>query len=454
MTKKETLKLFEERKVRTVWDDEKEKWYFSIVDVVSVLTDSVDATAYWRKLKQRLKEEGNETVTNCHGLKMKAADGKMRLTDVADTEQLLRIIQSIPSPKAEPFKQWMAHVASERLDQMQDPELSIEQAMMDYKRLGYSDNWINQRLKSIEIRKDLTDQWKLHNVEEGVQYATLTDIIYQQWAGKSAKEYKQFKGLKKENLRDNMTNEELVLNMLAELSTTSITKAKNPQTLGENMQCAADGGDVARFTRPELKVERVSYDVITPSAARAIFEAILFKRYAMRWQVTKIEVLRPIKWATIRRNEVGAVASKSPIIIEDKRQQKNTLLLLDVRYRIYAKLVFIPVKDRPKEAFAKHQPSADENPMKYYQMFERRASQGQCFTQPYLGCREFSANWKYIESTDNLDYPLAEDRDFGIMLYDMDFEGNPHKPDAMFYRAQMKKGVIVVPDKDSEEVLR
>ena len=218
--------------------------------------------------------------------------------------------------------------------------------------------------------------------------------------------------------------------------------------------CLEVWGDWACFTRPELKVERVSYDVITPSAARAIFEAILFKRYAMRWQVTKIEVLRPIKWATIRRNEVGAVASKSPIIIEDKRQQKNTLLLLDVRYRIYAKLVFIPVKDRPKEAFAKHQPSADENPMKYYQMFERRASQGQCFTQPYLGCREFSANWKDIESTDNLDYPLAEDRDFGIMLYDMDFEENPQKPNAMFYRAQMKKGVIVVPDKDSEEVLR
>lgn len=218
--------------------------------------------------------------------------------------------------------------------------------------------------------------------------------------------------------------------------------------------CLEVWGDWACFTRPELKVERVSYDVITPSAARAIFEAILFKRYAMRWQVTKIEVLRPIKWATIRRNEVGAVASKSPIIIEDKRQQKNTLLLLDVRYRIYAKLVFIPVKDRPKEAFAKHQPSADENPMKYYQMFERRASQGQCFTQPYLGCREFSATWKYIESTDNLDYPLAEDRDFGIMLYDMDFEENPQKPNAMFYRAQMKKGVIVVPDKDSEEVLR
>ena len=271
MTKKETLKLFEERKVRTVWDDEKEKWYFSIVDVVSVLTDSVDATAYWRKLKQRLKEEGNETVTNCHGLKMKSADGKMRLTDVADTEQLLRIIQSIPSPKAEPFKQWMAHVASERLDQMQDPELSIEQAMMDYKRLGYSDNWINQRLKSIEIRKDLTDQWKLHNVEEGVQYATLTDIIYQQWAGKSAKEYKQFKGLKKENLRDNMTNEELVLNMLAELSTTSITKAKNPQTLGENMQCAADGGDVARVAREQLE-QKTGREVVTPLSAKRFFE--------------------------------------------------------------------------------------------------------------------------------------------------------------------------------------
>ena len=271
MTKKETLKLFEERKVRTVWDDEKEKWYFSIVDVVSVLTDSVDATAYWRKLKQRLKEEGNETVTNCHGLKMKATDGKMRLTDVADTEQLLRIIQSIPSPKAEPFKQWMAHVASERLDQMQDPELSIEPAMMDYKRLGYSDNWINQRLKSIEIRKDLTDQWKLHNVEEGVQYATLTDIIYQQWTGKSAKEYKQFKGLKKENLRDNMTNEELVLNMLAELSTTSITKAKNPQTLGENMQCAADGGDVARVAREQLE-QKTGREVVTPLSAKRFFE--------------------------------------------------------------------------------------------------------------------------------------------------------------------------------------
>lgn len=218
--------------------------------------------------------------------------------------------------------------------------------------------------------------------------------------------------------------------------------------------CLEVWGDWACFTRPELKVERVSYDVITPSAARAIFEAILFKRYAMRWQVTRIEVLNPIRWATIRRNEVGAVAGKSPIFIEDKRQQKNSLLLQDVRYRIYAKLVFIPVKERPKEAFAKHVPDASENPMKYYEMFERRARQGQCFTQPYLGCREFSANWEYVDSAEGRQSPIGEDRDFGIMLYDMDFESNPQKPDAKFYRAKMEQGVIVVPDKDSEEVLR
>ena len=228
MTKREISKLFEDRKIRTVWDDKEEKWYFSIVDVVAVLTDSENPQTYWRVLKNRLKKEGNQTVTNCNALKLRAADGKMRLTDVADTEQLFRLIQSIPSPKTEPIKQWIAHVAAERIDQMQDPELSIQQAMMDYKRLGYSDNWINQRLKSIEIRKDLTDQWKLHNVEEGIQYATLTDIIYQHWAGKTAKEYKEFKGLKKENLRDNMTNEELVLNMLAELSTTA---SPNPRIL-------------------------------------------------------------------------------------------------------------------------------------------------------------------------------------------------------------------------------
>lgn len=218
--------------------------------------------------------------------------------------------------------------------------------------------------------------------------------------------------------------------------------------------CLEVWGDWACFTRPELKVERVSYDVITPSAARAIFEAILFKRYAMRWQVTKIEVINPIRWTSVRRNEVGALAGRSSIYIEDKRQQKNSLLLKDVRYRIYAKLVFIPVKDRPKEAFVKHEPTNDENPMKYYQMFERRASQGQCFTQPYLGCREFAANWRYVDSNDILVPPMQEDRDFGIMLYDMDFDDNPKNPEAMFYRAVMRHGVIVVPEKDSKEVLR
>ena len=274
MTKHQIPKLFEDRKIRTIWDDEEEKWYFSIVDVVGVLTYQPDiehARNYWKVLKHRLKKEGNESVTNCNQLKLRASDGKSYKTDVADTEQLFRIIQSIPSPKAEPIKQWMAHIAAERIDQIQDPELSIQQAMMDYKRLGYSDNWINQRLKSIEIRKDLTDQWKLHNVEEGIQNATLTDIIYQRWAGKTAKEYKNFKGLKKENLRDNMTNEELVLNMLAELSTTSITKAKNPQTLTENMQCAADGGDVARVAREQLEA-KTGRNVVSPISAQKFFK--------------------------------------------------------------------------------------------------------------------------------------------------------------------------------------
>lgn len=272
MVKKNSIKLFGDDKIRAIWDDELEKWYFSIVDVVAVLTESPNPQTYWRVLKKRLKDEGNETVTNCNALRMRAADGKMRLTDVADTEQLLRIIQSVPSPKAEPFKMWLAKVGADRLDQMQDPELSIQQAMIDYKRLGYSDNWINQRLKSIEIRKDLTDQWKLHNVEEGVQYASLTDIIYQTWAGKTAKEYKQLKGLKKENLRDNMTNEELVLNMLAELSATSITKAKNPQTLDENKTCAKEGGDVARVAREELE-SKTGRQVISPLSAKRFFEA-------------------------------------------------------------------------------------------------------------------------------------------------------------------------------------
>ena len=272
MVKKNSIKLFGDDKIRTVWDEEQEKWYFSIVDVVAVLTESPNPQTYWRVLKKRLKDEGNESVTNCNGLKMPAADGKMRMTDVADTEQLLRIIQSVPSPKAEPFKTWLAKVGAERLDQMQDPELSIQQAMTDYKRLGYSDNWINQRLKSIEIRKDLTDQWKLHNVEEGVQYASLTDIIYQAWAGRTTKEYKQYKGLKKENLRDNMTNEELVLNMLAELSATSITKAKNPQTLDENKQCAQEGGDVARVAREQLE-SKTGRQVVSPLSAKRFFEA-------------------------------------------------------------------------------------------------------------------------------------------------------------------------------------
>lgn len=275
MVKKNSIKLFGSDKIRAVWDDEQEKWYFSVVDVVAVLTESKDfqtARKYWNKLKQRLREEGFEPVTNCHQFKMPAADGKMRLTDVADTEQLLRIIQSVPSPKAEPFKMWLAKVGTARLDQMQDPELSIQQAMIDYKRLGYSDNWINQRLKSIEIRKDLTDQWKLHNVEEGVQYATLTDIIYQSWAGRTSKEYKQLKGLKKENLRDNMTNEELVLNMLAELSATSITKAKNPQTLDENKTCAKEGGDVARVAREQLE-SKTGRSVVSPLSAKRFFEA-------------------------------------------------------------------------------------------------------------------------------------------------------------------------------------
>ena len=272
MVNKNSIKLFGDDKIRAIWDDEQEKWYFSVVDVVAVLTNSPNPQTYWRVLKKRLKDEGNETVTNCNGLKMRAADGKMRLTDVADTEQLLRIIQSVPSPKAEPFKTWLAKVGAERLDQMQDPELSIQQAMIDYKRLGYSDNWINQRLKSIEIRKDLTDQWKTHNVEEGVQYAFLTDIIYQTWAGKTAKEYKQLKGLKKESLRDNMTNEELVLNMLAELSATSITKAKNPQTLDENKTCAKEGGNVARVAREELEA-KTGRQVVSPLSAKRFFEA-------------------------------------------------------------------------------------------------------------------------------------------------------------------------------------
>ena len=268
--KKEAIKLFEERKVRTIWDDTHEKWYFSIVDVVAILADSKDfltARKYWNKLKERLKKEGNETVSNCHQLKLEAVDGKMRLTDVADTEQLFRLIQSIPSPKAEPFKQWMAEVASTRIDQLEDPELSIEQAIADYRRLGYSEAWINQRIKSIEVRKELTDEWKRTGVKEGVEYATLTDIITQQWSGFTTKEYKQYKGLKKENLRDNMTNLEMAFNILAEASATELSKQRDPQGVEEQKKVAKEGGGVAKVARKQLEAQ-LGRSVISPTKAK------------------------------------------------------------------------------------------------------------------------------------------------------------------------------------------
>ena len=268
--KKEAIKLFEERKVRTIWDDTHEKWYFSIVDVVAILADSKDlltARKYWNKLKERLKKEGNETVSNCHQLKLEAADGKMRLTDVADTEQLFRLIQSIPSPKAEPFKLWMAEVASTRIDQLQDPERSIEQAVADYRRLGYSEAWINQSIKSIEVRKELTDEWKRTGVKEGVEYATLIDIITQQWSGFTTKEYKQYKGLKKENLRDNMTNLEMAFNILAEASTTELSKQRDPQGVEEQKKVAKEGGSVAKVARKQLEAQ-LGRSVISPTKAK------------------------------------------------------------------------------------------------------------------------------------------------------------------------------------------
>ncbi|MCL2040932.1 MAG: hypothetical protein FWG84_02680 [Bacteroidales bacterium] len=269
MTKETSIKIFEEKKVRTIWNEIEEEWYFSVVDVVGVLTDSLDPKRYWSVLKTRLKQEGVESTTICSTLKLLAQDGKMRLTDVASTEQLFRLIQSIPSPKAEPFKQWLAHVAKERLDQLQDPELSIEQAMSDYKRLGYSDNWINQRLKSIEVRKELTDEWKRHGLQEGVQFASLTDIIYKTWSGKTAKEYKQFKGLKKESLRDNMTNKELVINMLAELSTKEISEVSNPETMDEHANIARRGGNIARDARLQLEAE-TGKKVVSPLNAKKV----------------------------------------------------------------------------------------------------------------------------------------------------------------------------------------
>ena len=267
MTKKEAIKIFEDKSVRTVWDSEQEKWYIAIVDVIALLTESNNPQVYWRVLKKRLLAEGNQTVTKCNGLKMQAQDGKMRMTDVADTEQLFRLIQSIPSPKAEPFKLWLAQVAAERLDELQDPELSIDRALEQYMKLGYSESWINQRLKSIEIRKELTDEWKRRGMKEGLQFATLTDIITQAWADKTTKEYKVLKGLKKENLRDNMTNTELILNMLAEASTKDISQAVVPETFEENKLVAKQGGNVARVARKELEA-RTGKSVISPINAK------------------------------------------------------------------------------------------------------------------------------------------------------------------------------------------
>lgn len=255
MTQKQAIQLFEQRKVRTVWDDVAGKWYISVIDVIGVLTDSPDAAAYWRKLKQRLKAEGNQTVTNCHGLKMLAADGKMRLTDVADTEQLFRLIQSVPSPKAEPFKLWLASLGRERLEEIDDPEIGIDRMLEYYHRKGYSENWINQRLKSIEVRKELTDEWERRGIKRGQEFATLTDIITLGWSGFTTRQYKQYKGLKTESLRDNMTNLELVLNMLAEATTTEISKERKPRTIAANRTVAAQGGRIAGNTRREIEAQ-------------------------------------------------------------------------------------------------------------------------------------------------------------------------------------------------------
>ena len=249
-----SIQLFDNKRIRTQWDSEKEKWYFSVVDIVEVLTGSSDASAYWRKLKQRLKEEGNETVTNCHALKMRASDGKNRLTDVADQEQMFRLIQSIPSPKAEPIKRWIAQVASERIDEMQDPELAIERGYEYYRRKGYGEKWIEQRMQGKATRKELTDEWKRCGVKDS-QYATLTDIITKEWSGFTTREYKEFKGLKKENLRDHMTNLETAINTLAEAFTTELSKKNNPTGFAENRIVAKAGGKVAKQTRDNMEAQ-------------------------------------------------------------------------------------------------------------------------------------------------------------------------------------------------------
>ena len=263
MAQNDKIQLFEDKRIRTAWDEEKEEWYFSIVDVVAVLTESVNPANYWKVLKNRLKKEGNQSVTNCNQLKLRAADGKYYKTDVATAEQMFRVIQSIPSPKAEPFKMWMAKVAAERIDQMQDPELSIQQALADYRRLGYTEKWIARRLKSIDIRKDLTDEWKARGVEDEREYAKLTNTIYKAWAGMTAGEYRRFKGLRKQNLRDNMTNMELILSMLAEESTREISAATRPDNMIDHHKVAASGGSVARNARIEIE-QKTGRKVISP----------------------------------------------------------------------------------------------------------------------------------------------------------------------------------------------
>ena len=255
MEKENAIKLFNNAKVRVLWDDEQEKWYFAIVDVIAILTESENPQVYWRVMKKRLTDEGNETVTNCNALKMLAADGKMRMTDVADTEQLLRLIQSIPSPKAEPFKLWLAKVGNERINETQDPELTFERAMETYLKKGYSKDWINQRLKSIEVRKELTDEWEERGVKKGQEFAILTDEITKAWSGFTTKQYKSFKDLKKENLRDHMTNLELVLNMLAEATTTEISKEKKPETFVHSKKIAKQGGTIAGNTRKAIEAK-------------------------------------------------------------------------------------------------------------------------------------------------------------------------------------------------------
>ena len=269
MTRLNAIQLFEDKKVRTLWDEVQEKWYVSIVDVVGALTDSLNPNNYWKVLKNRLKKEGSQLVTNCNQVKMQSSDGKFYKTDVADTEQLFRLIQSIPSPKAEPFKLWLAQIASERLDEIQDPELTIDRALEQYLQLGYSENWINQRLKSIEIRKELTDEWKSKGLKEGQQFAILTDIISKSWSGKTTKDYKILKGLKKENLRDNMTNTELILNMLAEASTKDISQAVNPETFDESKKVAKQGGNVAKVALKELEAQ-TGKKVVTSQNAKSI----------------------------------------------------------------------------------------------------------------------------------------------------------------------------------------